>query len=266
MSMKRIAVSGLAGLVFMFSCSLDSNEFQGPIQGKIKVTMLDFLGSEKNNFKLLFETTNAYECSNYLILMEAGGEDDMLDLTFNEVYKDFTCTSEAAPASNEYNFGEIENGTIGINLNVKNKAVVSGTLTVSDSAFVLEMDQSPDFEFTNTMVYKMPEGMFWGSLQKYNEGQQTNDLIDDFFDLLAEAGLADTLLTEGDYTYFIVDSDSTVTLRRSGAIPAGTMSFVYYMNEDSVNRNDLRLAIADFRGIYNQYLKVDAFDWEGTIY
>lgn len=254
------------GLAFLFSCNLDSNEFQGPIQGKIKVTMLDFLGSEKNNFKLLFETTNTYECSNYLILMQADGEDGGLDLTFNEVYKDFTCTNAAAPASNEYNFGEIENGTIALSLKVKDKAAVSGTLTVSDSTFVLEMAQNPDFEFVNTTLYKMPDGMFWGSIQKYNEGQQTDDLVDDFFEILAESGLADTVLREGDYTYFMVDTDSTVTLRRNGAIPAGTMSFVYYMNEDSVSRNDLRVAIADFRGIYSQYVKVDAFDWEGTIY
>jgi hypothetical protein len=264
--MKKIAIIAVVGLGFLFSCSLDTDEFQGPITSKINVTMLEDLSAEDPLFQILFESTNLYECTNYNILMTVDAEENDLDIVFTEIYKNSTCTSEPGPAYNVYSFSKIVNGTYNLSLKVKDKPTSTGTLVVSDTGYTLDMSASDDFEFVNTHVYRMPEGTLWGSIQKYTENQQSAALVDDFFDLLSESGLADTTMAEGDYTYFLTDEEGKVSLRRANATPAGTSAFVFYLDEDSVSRSNLKLAISDFRGKYSQYVRVDVFDWLGTIY
>lgn len=264
--MRKMLLSTMVGMVFLISCSLDSDEFRGPVDSKIKITMLDLIGSEKTTFQFLFETQKTYECANYLILMEATGDDKTVNFTFNEIYKDFSCVSEVSSASNEYRYAKLDKGVYDVSFKVKDKTAVNGKLTVSDSSYALEVGQSPDFEFVNTLLYKMPAGTVWGSIQRYTENQQSADLVEDFFELLGSSGLADTTYAQGDYTYFLVDDKEKVSLRRTSAVPAGTTVFLYFMDETKVNRNNLRTAIGDFRGIYSQYVKVDVFDWKGTVY
>ncbi|MEQ9377363.1 MAG: hypothetical protein RIG68_19400 [Imperialibacter sp.] len=264
--MKKIAIIAVVGLGFLFSCSLDSDEFQGPITSKINVTMLEDVSGEDPFFQILFESTNLYECSNYNILMTVDADENNLDIVFNEIYKNSTCRSETGPAYNVYSFSKIVNGTYNLSLKVKDKPASTGTLVISDTGYTLDMTESDDFAFVNPQVYRMPEGILWGSIQKYSESQQANTLVDNFFDLLSDNGLADTALVKGDYTYFLIDEENKVSLRRANATPAGTSAFVFYLDEDSVSRNNLKIAISDFRGKYSQYVKVDMFDWIGTIY
>jgi len=263
--MKKIAMIAVAGLGFLFSCSLDSDEFQGPITSKIKVTMLEDLSDTKPFFQILFESTNIYECSNYNILMDVDADDFKLDIVFNEIYKNNTCLSETGPAYNVYSFSEIVNGTYNVSLKVKDKQAIAGTLVVAGDGYTLTMPQSDDFTMVNPHVYSMPDGMVWGAIQKYTDNQQSADLVDEMFQMMADEGLADTLLAEGDYTYFLIDDENKVSLRSRSTIPTGTTAFVFYMGE-SVSRNDLKIAISDFRGKYAQYVKLDVFDWKGTIY
>ncbi len=265
--MKKSAMIAVVGLGALFSCDLGEDEYLGPIQSKIEVTMVEDLSYEEPFFQIIFETANLYDCANYNIQMIANASESQLDIVFNEIYKDNSCNSATGPAYNAYTFTKIVNGVYDISLQVKGKSAVAGTLTITDSAYTLDMEQSEDFEFVNPHLFSMPKGILWGSIQTYSDNQQTDDVVDKFYTQLADLKLADTLLAEGDYTYFTVGNKNEVTLRRTGAgSSAEVTSFVYFINEDSVSRNDLKVAISDFRGIYSDYVDINMFDWDGTIY
>ncbi len=271
--MRKIALSAVACLAFLFSCNIESDEFMEPVDSVVKVTMLEDLQFGYPGLVLSFRTSTSYPCSNYYILMESSADGNDLSIVLNEVYNDGTCQNEPAPAQNAYAFGEVvdgeyvfENGTYNISLKLKGEEPSTGTLVVTDTDYTLSMTGSTDLSFENSRVLRMPEGTVWGSVRKYSENAQTDELFDDFFELLAEEGLADTTLAEGDYTYFLVDAEGDVSLRSSSSIPAGTTAFVMYFDQDSVSRNSLKTSIGDFRAVYSQYLKIDAFDWEGTVY
>jgi len=271
--MKKIALSAVACLAFLFSCRLESDEFMEPVDSVVKITMLEDLQFGYPSFVLSFRTVANYPCSNYYILMESSVDGNNVNIVLNEVYNDGTCSNEPSPAQNAYTFGDVvdgeyefENGTYNISLKLKGEEPSTGTLVVTDTDYTLTMTSNPNFNFENSRVIRMPEVIVWGSVRKYSENTQTNELFDDFFELLEEEGLADTTLAEGDYTYFLVDDEGDISLRSSSSIPAGTTAFVQYFDEDSVSRNSLRTSIGDFRAVYSQYLKIDAFDWEGTVY
>ncbi len=263
--MNKIAVvSAVAGLGLLFSCKLDDGESLQPITSDVEIEMIEDLGSGKPSFLLNFTTENKYPCSNYALLMEGGFDDDKLDLTFTDVYIGSTCLGGTEPAHNAYVFGELEEGTYDISLKIKGGETKTGQVVVSDSAYSLSFTSGSGFEVINTHLFKMPKGIVWGTLTKNSNEAAVDALVDNFFELAHNNGLADTLLAAGDYTYFKVDDVGKVTKRRSSVAPAGTIDFVMYYTGNK--KADLIAAIKDFAVTYQEKLTVEVYDWEGTIF
>lgn len=264
--MKKIAVaSTVVGLFFLMSCKLE-NESIKAIDGKINVSMLEILGEKDPNFQIRFSTNTVYGCSNYVILMASEFDEDTktLDVTLNDVYADNFCLGGSAPAINAYNFGKIENGTYQVKVRVKNGETLSGQFVVSDSDYTLDMASNAQFEIENSHLFKMPAGIVWGTVTKNSNTEATDALAEDFYELLAENGLADTLLAVGDYTYFKVSDTGKVSKRRSTTAPAGTTDFAMYYAGNK--KQDLVTAVKDFATTYVEYLDIEVYDWEGTVY
>lgn len=261
---KIVVVSAVAMLGFLFSCKLDDGESLQPITSDVEIEMIEDLGSGEPSFLLNFTTETNYPCSNYALLMEGGFDDTKLNLTFTDVYIGSTCLGGSAPAHNAYVFGELEQGTYDISVKVKDGETRAGQFTVSDTDYSLSLTSGDGFEIINTHLFKMPAGIVWGTLTKNSNESAVDDLIEDFFEMAANNGLADTLLAQGDYTYFKVDDTGAVTKRRTTTAPVGTVDFAMYYTGNK--KTDLIAAIKDFAVTYQEKLTIEAYDWEGTIF
>lgn len=262
--MKKIGVaSAVAGLCLLFSCNLD-NESVKPITSKVNIGMIEPFYQDTQYFEIYFETETVYECSNYSILVDASFENDILDVTLNDIYLGPVCQGGAATATNAYPFEEIEPGTYSINIRKKGGETLGGELVVGENDYTLNMASNADFNVVNTHLHKLPQGIVWGTLTKNSNDEEVDALADEFFELLADNGLADTTLAEGDYTFFKVSDTGEVTKRRTGSAPAGTIDFALYYSGN--NKTQLISAINDFAFTYQEALTIEMYDWTGITY
>jgi len=118
------------------------------------------------------------------------------------------------PASATVDLGALDNGTYNLTLSnpLSNRMTTyTGVLTVSSGSYRIDLDDNPDFCFTNNPLNKTPENTIWGEIFGIG-GPELPPPLQSFLDELVNLGATAGTYSPGYYYGFQIDSSGNISL------------------------------------------------------
>ena len=177
----------------------------------------EFKGST-TNLKLFLFTEEKFGCSNYSLLSSGRVIGNTISLTVSGISKGEICLTSIGPATAEINLGALENKTYLIEITHQGK-MYSGSLKVSEDAYLLTFNKTKPFIGDNPMLKRIPPSTIWGYVG-YHKASTANT-VKGFVDSVIYLGGQYRSYPEGNYYEFYVDGSG------QPIIPANTGYYFY---------------------------------------
>lgn len=226
--MKLTILPGLLAALFLFSCD-DAPELEpvNTLGTDVQFSMAEYFEPGARTLSFKFLTQKDFPCINYRIQSEYRREGQEIHISLSDVEGADVCLEAIAPASTFLDLGELANGDYPMVIQVGESLVNTGTLTVSDEAFGLTMNEEQGLIVTTPRVLRIPEGVIWG--QASHTSEATGAGVGQYLvSRLQEVGATPQRLPEGNYGYFTVDASGTTT---SSTAPSESLFLLEYQGD-----------------------------------
>lgn len=124
-----------------------------------------------------------------------------------------TCFNSSDVVRDTVKIGLLSSGDYNLQINLKDVILNSGSLTVSDTKFGVQMISSDGITLTVTDLLRVPQGTIWGTVS-YNSSQE--NLINAFTDSL-KSYAHNFSLVNGNYGYFQFSDNNFIPNPKSSA-------------------------------------------------
>jgi len=252
--MRLFLLLGIS-VVFLSGCMKD-NEDKDEVGCDVQLTLYEDLQSDPNKLILVSQTEEVFECANYSL-------ESTFQLTSEGVRADYTgitvpsvCVTQNGPAVSQGYF-PLDEGNYELELYV-DEELNTGSLSVTDSLYVLKMDVQPSIDVLTDSLWRIEEGLYWGSVVYFDTEHE--ELVDNFVDSLNLLDVTYPELHHGYYGYFNYNEEGLeVTAPDNGYI----RGIVFKSNGDS--DVDVKNTILSYAVNYPQQLTIKFVNYKGDI-
>ena len=263
--MSRKLLTGILWLmVLLASCKIDSLEdpiIVPLVDQEFNLDLWEKLGPDGSKLEIQFRTLLNEPCLNTSILSSYQKAADKLELTIYEILPPEQCQLGLAPAYGSEIMIGIEHGVNELKVELQGVVVNSGTITVTDSVYRVNMISEDGIGWERNELRRVPAGALWGYLTF--EDQQDADYVDDFKEQLNQLADPFTSLVEGYYGHFeVFDFDNTLLFKIKD-IPEAVFKrpFLLQFNGQTSEISDL---VDNFRAGAPEGVEVKVLDYKGN--
>ena len=208
--MKLTVIIGLLSIVLLFSCDdTAESELVNTLGTDVQFSMAEYFEPGQRTLSFKFLTQKDFPCINYRIKSEYRMEGETIVVSLSEVEGADVCLEAIAPASSFLDVGELATGEHPMVIEVGEALVNTGTLTVTDEAFELVMNEEQGLVIETPRMSRIPDGVIWGTVYA-SEPNAVGGATQDVLNQLQGLGATTPLLAEGDYGYFSVDASGAI--------------------------------------------------------
>ena len=180
------------------------------VDPEFTVDLFEELG-ESPSFFLKIKTIESRDCLNDSIKYTAQRQTTRLILSINNIQEAPDCITGNNYINASAGFGHLGNGSYFMQIGLKNTLINKGKLTVSDQAYVIDMDREDGLAFIRSTLNRVPRKTIWGYVAYENHnaaGDFPQQFMDDLGHLCQQASLP-----AGDYIHFEVDDQGLLKLQ-----------------------------------------------------
>lgn len=225
--MKQIALLLVSVLMVVTGCQRAPKtppEVVMRYDGKYTVDMYEWTEAAGRHLVFRIYTIDSFGCTNYYIKAATSTSPGVIQVTIDGVTMPRDCSPGRARAFNSSTDLSLANGSY--MLSIKNlDRTEYGTLTVTDSAYILSYDDTNNVSFTNKVVHRLPANTIYGMLYADDTVTftQAQDLIDSIQYYGATAFTGDT----GNYGLITVLPGNTYMMEDDGTWQQPYKRFIY---------------------------------------
>lgn len=207
---RRIQQQVLGGLILMvlaMGCSVSDNNrpiLVPDIEDEFYLRLCESFSSTEKGVNLHIETIENDTCLNGIVLADIQQELGVYNLLIDGVASAQECESGSAPFVSILQLGSLPNGIYFINANLQNTIFNTGALTVTDTKYILSVENSKGIVVKHEVLNKIPDNIIWGSLL-FTDPEEQNE-INNLQQMIADTGIFHDL-PAGYYGHFSIDDD-----------------------------------------------------------
>ncbi len=261
--MKKAALSVIV-LIILFALFNSCSDPASPgkdltqIDSKILINLREELLPQGRNLILDCSTEKIYPCCNYTIQNSIVKGQNFIKIEFTGISIPEICATALGPAYCPVYLGQLADGNYSLSLEV-NGQLIPAQLTVSNKAYGIYCQQNSRFEFKKSDLLRVPDSLIWGSIEYIHDSLST--AANSFLDSLRIYGAQTVQLEPGDYGYFKVDAQGSLTLPGSSGRPF-TKVFAYKFDN---TLGEIQSLLFRYYELYQDNLLIMVFDWRGAV-
>lgn len=208
--MKLTIATCLLSGIFLFSCDETTEiESVNTLGTDVQFSMAEYFESGERTLSFKFLTQKDFPCINYRIKSDYQQEGESLVITLAEVEGADVCLEAIAPAASFLDVGELASGEYPVQIKVGESITNTGTLSVSEEAFELSMNEELGLYIETPRIQRIPEGVIWGNVYSSEPGHVAS-VSQHLLNQLQGLGATSKVMAEGDYGYFSVDASGQI--------------------------------------------------------
>lgn len=161
-----------------------------------------------SNLELRMYTIENEDCLNTKILSNYNRTGRNISLTLYDILDPEVCDPGPAPATGVQSVTDASPDVYTLTIELQDVVSNGGTLTITDEAYQVVMDEENGISWLHTELRKIPENALWGYLVYTNPEEESR--IASFVDEINNLG-SDLPLTTGYYGYFSVTDTGEIT-------------------------------------------------------
>jgi hypothetical protein len=200
------AVIALTIVVFVLS-SCKNNKLDHFPLSSVTMKFAEELPAGTGNLHFYFMTDDDYECQGFPIRYEQQSDELGINIYLKDVEEISTCITPGGPAYVDINIGNFMSGSYALSIKVGD-IENTGTLTVSESQYIISIDNPQMLTLVYDTMQRVPENIIWGVVA-YNlpDAAATANA---YLDSIQNVGAQPTTLAPGDYGYFQADTTGKI--------------------------------------------------------
>jgi len=219
------------------------------IDTEINIRMVEVFDKSPRTLQMSFSTKKIYPCCNYPIDLSWQKTSNSIEISFKSVIETDFCLTALGPATANIDLGTLSNGTYQLILQ-NGEVRYSGKLVVTSENYTVNFIANPAFNFTNSLLNKIPEHTIWGLVGYHKE--ETLPLVQSFFTALMELGATKKSFTPGYYTAFEIDKNGEIVLTGNHGYWFAEAFIFHY----SGNSSDLDEFLRQWSYKYNKLMSI----------
>ena len=251
-------------LIFLggLTCKTDQ-DFLDPLVDipiAFRIEMKEKLQPGPRPLELILSSLEVLECTNYTIDYELDQNKSSIRLALKDLILTGPCHPGYAAATNILDLGVLDPGNIDLSISLKDIIRNEGTLDVQPESYSLRLETKDGLMIIPGTLTRIPDNTIWGGV--FPKADSLVQLAQSFYAELTQ--LAQPMhLSSGDYGYFTVNPNFSITITDPEEPGEGGISFVYRFTG---NNEDLIDLVKNYRSLGGHGLTIMLFDAEGNTY
>ena len=228
------------------------------IDKEFSLELLENLQEGSNSLEVHFETISDENCLNTTILSSFQQDGLNQKLTIFEILEPETCDPGMAPAKGVESIGDLNNDiSYPIQVELQDIVINTGSLTVSDVYYKIEMNEENGISWRHTTLFKIPQDVLWGYIT-YLDNEQlllANDFVSSVegVTLVAEA-------SDGYYGHFEI-LNNNITVVKTAPEEVESRLFIRKLDGPADNITDI---VKAFRANAPSGIELHIYDGNGN--
>ncbi len=245
--------------MMMVSCKKDPNKDSFvDVEKEFNIQPWEKLTESGGVFQLQISTVKNQDCGGTGINTNFSSANNKFVTTILSLRNPATCNGTLSPAQDSVDLGQLPKGTYSININLRDVVSNTGTLTIEDQKFRLDMNKKDGINVPKTEIFRVPRGLIWGSVSFDNT---QNAILAKFLDKLSKIATSVSDIPKGDYGYFNVKDASNPEIKGQGtSSKPTTKSYIYSLTS---NNAALESIVKEYR---DQGLELKFYTSDGKIF
>ncbi len=170
------------------------------IEKEFNIQLWEKLEETGSSLQLVVTTIQQQSCGGTRIDMSSNKIFNNLTVTIKTLIPPPVCTGSMQPARDTLTIGKLDKGEYGLNINLKDVVLNSGTLSVYDNQYNIAMKNEDGITVTLPELMRVPVGTIWGNVS-FDSANESKYLK--FIENMNK--IAEPLnVPNGNYGYFIV--------------------------------------------------------------
>lgn len=163
--MKNFYFIFVFALSILWSCKteIDSGTIVD-IEKEFELQLTETLDSSLSGFQLLVTSTRQQACSNVRIDYAVSSFSNRIIVTIKSLKHPTLCNGLLDVAHDTIPLGQLTEGSYRIQINLKDAVINQGTLTVTASRAIIEMNTNNGINITDPILWRLPERAIWGGI------------------------------------------------------------------------------------------------------
>jgi hypothetical protein len=224
-TLHKILILLLLGL-FLQSCGKNEELLVINVAKEFEIQLLEKLSPENNEFELIITTLNSQSCINAEIAYSDNQTADKVGIRIDGVSNPVDCIPGVGPVS-EYVSLLLDNGSIAIDISLKNEVVNSGTLNLFSDRYSINLETHHGIEYSSKEIKRIPEELIWGYIASEDQATQ-NNITEILSSFNSTSGFSNIELSKGDYGHFSIDNDSKISGQSIAEHIQDADEFIFY--------------------------------------
>ncbi|MCB0521660.1 MAG: hypothetical protein KDD27_22145 [Saprospiraceae bacterium] len=249
----------LGVLSFAVGCKLSDEDKETIINvsPEFSLDLFESLGDTRQ-FQVLIKTVEPQACKNDVIDYSSNKTGNRLLLSLHEIIPTPDCNTGESLVNAEASFGFLENQTYDVEITLKDVLQNLGKLTVSESAYKLELETMDGIELVHHELKRVPANHIWGYVA-YENKESSEALALGFINAL-KGKSSNSYFQVGYYGYFSINDNGQLLM---AAAPEFPFSSTFHFKYDG-SLADLEQLLASYRDNQNeQAFKIAIYTSDG---
>lgn len=189
-------------------------------------------GSTPSNLEIQMFTIEEEDCLNTQILSDYDRVGRELSLTLYDILDPEVCDPGPAPAMGVQLITDATPDVYGLKVELQDAVSNQGTLTVTEDAYLIEMEEENGINWLHYELHRIPENALWGYLTYTNAAEENRVTV--FLEEINELS-SELPLDEGYYGYFsITNSGNGLAVKDAPGTGQAHSFLVKYTGETNV--------------------------------
>ncbi len=168
----------------IYSCNdqlSDDVEVLVNIEDEFELDLGQELSTKGSISTIKLSTLELKDCKNYTIGYELVKGDNLFTIYLEELSKPSLCEDGFGPAIANIPLGILSDGIYAVDIFLQNTIQNKATLTVSEDAFHIEMQETHGIQLTHSTLIRIPASTIWGfaSYDSINQQPTVNNFFED---------------------------------------------------------------------------------------
>lgn len=241
------------------SCSKNEELLVVNVAKEFDIKLLETLSPENNKFDLIITTLSDHSCLNAEISFSNSFTVGKIGVQIDGIDNPQDCIPGSEPVSVALPL-LLNEGSIAIDISLKNEVINSGTLEVSSEGYAIHMDTDHGIVYSQDQVKRIPNNLVWGYV-----GSNDQNTIESFSQIVGDikdnSSLNNVGLVQGDYGHFIIHEDKTISGQNISEDLNGLNQFIFNNSSNSENIQ----SVVDTLKINYPQLKITLVTSDGVI-
>ncbi|MCF8246205.1 MAG: hypothetical protein K9J37_05345 [Saprospiraceae bacterium] len=242
-----------------FSCKLSSDDNKDivvSIEPEFLLGMWENLGQTRD-FNLTFQSIEDQPCKDNPISFTSSQNGRSISLNINEIIELHNCQVGEGPVDGMASFDFLPIGVYHLQLVLKNTINSTGTLTVTNEKYSLNIEEGLGFVAQQQTLMRVPTAAVWGYVA-YKDSQyltSSNSFLDEL-----NTKTQNLKLGKGDYSYFLIGDNEKLSLAKA----PDYNNFKTFYRTTTGSLAELETLLESYRTQYpDGQMEFKIFTWQG---